>query len=71
MKNKEKLQNKLKDSTGSVTLFVLITMMFFLLVTLTWYTHVKNQLSENRKQIKIIQKQYNSSNMEEEYRKFF
>ncbi len=71
MKNLTKLQNKLKESTGSVTLFVLISMMFFLFVTLTWYTNAKNQLSEQRKQIKIIQNQYNSSDMEEEYRKFF
>lgn len=70
MKTSQKLQNKFKDSTGSVTLFVLITMIFFLFVTLTWYTNAKNQLSEQRKQIKIIQNQYNSSNMEEEYRKF-
>ena len=71
MKNLTKLQNKLKESTGSVTLFVLISMMFFLFVTLSWYTNAKNQLSEQRKQIKIIQNQYNSSDMEEEYRKFF
>ena len=70
MKNIEELQNKLKDQAGSVTLFVLITMMFFLFVTLTWYTNAKNQLSEKREQIKIIQNQYNSSDMEEQYRRF-
>ena len=70
MKNREELQNKLKNQAGSVTLFVLITMMFFLFVTLTWYTNAKNQLSEKKEQIKIIQNQYNSYDMEEQYRRF-
>ncbi len=69
MKNIKELRNKLKSPKGSVTMFVLISMIFFLIVILTWYISARNKLVEHQKELKVIQNEYATYNMEESYRK--
>ena len=59
--------NKLKREKGSVTLFVLIAMIFFLVVLFTWYSSAKNKLIEQEKEIKIIQNEYNTEGIDQKY----
>lgn len=66
MKNKN---NNRKSEKGSVTLFVLIAMMFFLMILLSLFVGAKNKMTEQSKKIKIIQNEYKAVDMEEEYLK--
>lgn len=54
-----KLLNKLKkDEKGSVTLFVLATMLFFVTMLVLSYNSQINSITSQRKQIEQIEKQY-------------
>ena len=65
---KIKLQkNQIEDEKGAVTLFVLATMMFFLVVLIISYARIRNELTEQNKKITTIQKEYNSDDIDERY----
>ena len=53
----EEVKNKRRKSErGSVTLFVLVTMLFFITILISSYTRQANKISSQRKQIEEIQK---------------
>lgn len=52
---------KAKDEYGSITLFVLIAMLFFLGVTISLFTTTMNSSTAQQKDIKKIQSEYNNA----------
>ena len=65
---KIKLQkNQIKDEKGAVTLFVLATMMFFLVILIISYARIRNEITEQDRKITTIQKEYNSDDIDERY----
>lgn len=56
---KIKLKNKLKSEKGSITIFVLTSMFFFLVILLSIYMNNVNKNSNINKDIKSIEEQYN------------
>ena len=68
---KIRIINKLKNQKGSVTLFVLIAMIFFLIILVSLFANTKTKIIEQEKQIAIIQKEYETEDinqtMEQKY----
>ena len=66
-----KIIYKLKNQKGSVTIFVLIVMIFFLIMLVSLFANTKTKIIEQEKQIAIIQKEYETENinqtMEQKY----
>ena len=66
-----KIIYKLKNQQGSVTLFVLIVMIFFLIILVSLFANTKTKIIEQEKQIAIIQKEYETEDinqtMEQKY----
>lgn len=60
------INKKIKSEKGSVTVFVLATMLFIMLVMITSYTGMMNKLSNQTKQIQKIQEEYMVANVEEQ-----
>ena len=60
---KIKIINKLKNQQGSVTLFVLIVMIFFLIILVSLFANTKTKIIEQEKQIAIIQKEYETEDI--------
>ncbi len=58
-----KIIYKLKNQKGSVTLFVLIVMIFFLIILVSLFANTKTKIIEQEKQIAIIQKEYETENI--------
>ena len=71
MSEDKKYINKIKSQRGSVTLFILVVMMFFLIILVSLFASTKTKLIEQEKQIAIIQNEYESENinqvMEQKY----
>ena len=53
-----------KNENGSITLFVLIAMIFVLIIVCTIYITKQNELLEQEKEINEIQESYNIDNIE-------
>ena len=62
----EEVKNKRKSERGSVTLFVLVTMLFFITILISSYTRQASKISSQRKQIEEIQKEYSAEGKIEE-----
>ena len=62
-------ENKFFSEKGSVTLFILIAIIFFLIVSLNVYSSNKNKLIAQTEEIKAIEENYNKDldNMDEIY----
>ncbi len=62
-------ENKIFSEKGSVTLFVLIAIIFFLIASLNIYSSNKNKIVEQSKEIQAIEENYNKDieNMDEIY----
>ena len=61
MKEKLNIKNiceKVKDEKGSITLFVVVSMLFLMLMLVSIFVSNSNKLNAQEKQIKIIKKQY-------------
>lgn len=56
--------NKIAKETGSVTLFVLIAVLFFVVILLTVYTSSKNTLNAQEKEIAKIRAEYDITDSE-------
>lgn len=64
----KKTQEKIrKGERGSVTLFVLVSMMFTTMFLLFAYTNQTNRISEQKRQIAEIERKYNADDMETVY----
>lgn len=62
-----KIADRIKNNKGSITLFVLIAMIFFLIFALTMYVQINSKKSAQMKEIEKIQEEYNSTNIDEIY----
>ena len=56
--NIKKICEKVKDEKGSITLFVVVSMLFLMLMLVSIFVSNSNKLNAQEKQIEIIEKQY-------------
>ena len=67
----KKFKRKYKNEKGSVTLFVLIAMLFFILIVYVVYQSTRDDLLAQNREVKKIQQDYEKSSneieMEKEY----
>ena len=64
MKKIEDNKSIIQQENGSITLFVLIAMIFVLIIVCTIYITKQNELLEQEKEINEIQESYNIDNNE-------
>ncbi len=62
-----KIPPKYKTENGSVTLFVLVSMLFFLVVSIGTYISVSNKATKQKSEINRIQQGYQDTNIDEIY----
>ncbi len=63
------MNNKLKNEKGSITLYVLISMVFFIVVVYGVYFNTTNKAQKQNKEIEKIQKQYEKEDINDLYEK--
>lgn len=64
-----KCSSKTKYEKGSITLFVLISMMFFTIVLVGLYISTSNRIQKQDIEIRKIQKSYKTQNINDIYNK--
>lgn len=64
---KMEFMNNFEKAKGSITLFVLIGLMFLLIVVFLCFIGIKNKISEQERQIIKIQNEYNSTEINQIY----
>lgn len=62
-----KFKSKIKEQRGSITLFVLVSIMFFVIVLVGLYVNSNYKIQKQQKEIEKIQKSYNKEDMNELY----
>lgn len=62
-----RFKSKIKEQKGSITLFVLISIMFFVVVLVGLYVNSSYKIQKQQKEIEKIQKNYNKVNINELY----
>lgn len=65
--DKMKIFSKTKEEKGSITMFVLISMMFFLIVIVGLYVSSSYKMQKQESEIKKIQESYNYKNINDIY----
>ena len=70
MKNIKNYQ-KIKQEKGSITLYVLISMIFFIVVILGIYLNSNSKTQKQNKEIQKIQKEYEKENINDVYQKAY
>lgn len=65
MKNIIKFFNVKKDEKGSITLFILLAILFFLIVIVSLYYNLSNKNTSQRREIENIKRNYGESTLEE------
>ncbi len=70
MKNMKNYQ-KIKQEKGSITLFVLISMVFILVAVLGIYFNSSSKAQKQYKEIEKIQKEYEKENINDVYEKTY
>lgn len=58
---------KIQKEQGSITLFVLISMLFFMIILVGLFTNVSNKVSKQEKEINRIQQSYRQEDINEIY----
>lgn len=66
-----KFKSKLKEQNGSITLFVLLSIMFFVIVLMGLYINSSYKVQKQEQDIEKIQKNYNTENINELYNKAY
>ena len=67
----EKIEKSRKNEKGSITLFVLVEMLFFIVIVFLSYMGVFNKMASQEKDIQKIEAEYNkNSNIEEMERQY-
>ena len=62
-------KDKIKQEKGSITLYVVLSMAFFLFLILGIYFNTSNKIQKQEKEIEKIQQEYKRNNIEEVYEK--
>ena len=70
MKNIKKCQ-KIKQEKGSITLYVLVSMFFFIVVVFGIYFNSNSKAQKQYKEIEKIQKEYEKENINDVYEKTY
>ena len=70
MKDKKYCQ-KIRQEKGSITLYVLISMFFFITVVLGIYFNSTSKVQKQNKEIEKIQKEYEKENINDIYEKTY
>ena len=60
-------KSKIKNQKGAITLYVLISMMFFLVIILGIYFNSSNKIQKQEKEVEKIQKEYEKNNINDIY----
>ncbi len=58
---------KLKKENGSITLFVLVSMLFFIIVLMGIFVNTNNKIQKQEKEIQQIQKSYQKEDINSLY----
>lgn len=66
-----KIKIKLKEQNGSITLFVLLSIMFFVIVLVGLYVNSSYKFQKQQQEIEKIQKSYNTENINDLYNKTY
>lgn len=67
--NKLNLNKKIKKEQGSVTLFVLVSMLFFMFVLVGMYVNTSNKVSKQEREVNKIQQSYEQVDINDIYNK--
>ena len=62
-----KLKNKLKNSKGAITLYVLISLSFFYIMVFGIYNSASNKMQKQEKELEKVQEKYESENISDVY----
>lgn len=66
-----KHRNKIKNPKGSITLYTLISMGFFLILVSGLYINSSYKIQKQQKELDKIQKEYKKNNINEIYQKAY
>ncbi len=66
-----KLKLKIKEEKGSITLFVLTSIIFFVVVLVGLYVNSSYKIQKQQKEIQKIQNSYETENIDELYNKTY
>lgn len=58
---------KVKKENGSITLFVLVSMLFFIIVLMSIFVNTNNKMQKQEKEIQQIQKSYQKEDINSLY----
>lgn len=64
-------KNKIKEEKGSITLFTLTSMIFFLIILVGIYASTSLKIQSQEKEIQKIQSTYNQVNINDIYEKSY
>lgn len=66
-----KFKSKIKEQKGSITLFVLVSIMFFIVVLVGVYINSSYKIQEQEREIEKVQKSYEKENVNELYNRTY
>ena len=66
-----KLKLKFKEQKGSITLFVLLSILFFIVVLVGLYINSSNKIQKQQREIEKIKNQYETQNVNDLYNKIY
>ena len=66
-----KFKSKIKEQKGSITLFVLLSIMFFVIVLVGLYTNSSYKIQKQQKEVEKIEKSYNTEDINQLYEKTY
>ena len=66
-----KIKLKIKNQNGSITLFVLLSIMFFVIILVGLYINSSYKFQKQKQDIEKIQKSYNTENIDDLYNKTY
>ncbi len=61
------IKSKMKEQKGSITAFVLISMLFFTIIVMALYINTSNKVQAQQKEIEKIQRTYKKEDMNQIY----
>ena len=67
--NKLNLNKKIKKEQGSVTLFVLVSMIFFMFVLVGMHVNTSNKVAKQEREVNKIQQSYEQVDINDIYNK--
>ncbi len=66
-----RFKSNFKEQNGSITLFVLLSIMFFVIVLVGLYMNSSYKIQKQQKEIEKIQRSYNSEDINDLYEKTY